>query len=205
MGFFDRVKGTVEEAGKNITTAASDNIEIVKCNSAIRTCETKIRDTYTEIGERYYNSTEEMSRADFDDLFEKIQFQQNEITGLKKKLQDLKGVEICKSCGREVARNSKFCQWCGAPNEPEKTWNQEMSCPNCHAPLTGAETFCGECGTKIEWPEQAEEIEKPLTCFACGAEIKETDLFCQNCGTPVKQAETVTDAAETEESVEDAE
>lgn len=199
MGFFDRVKGTVEEAGKNISTVASDNIEIVRCTSAIKTCEGKIKEIYTEIGERYYNSETDMTREEFSDLFEKIQYQQKEMQDLKKKLQDLKGVEICKVCGEEVSRGSKFCKWCGAPVEPEGTAGSEISCPNCHAPLKGNESFCGECGTKIEWAseeieqpaegteESAVELKKQLICTTCGEVLTEMDAFCKNCGTPVNK------------------
>ena len=196
MGFFDRVKGTVEEAGKNISIVASDNIEIVKCSYAIKTCEGKIREIYTEIGERYYKSETDMTREEFSDLFEKIQYQQKEMADLKKKLQDLKGVEICKSCGEEISRGSKFCKWCGASIEPEKPETSGMVCPKCHAPLNGNEIFCGECGTKIEWPAEEQEqpaeepiveLKKPLICTTCGEPLNEADAFCKNCGTPVNK------------------
>lgn len=202
MGFFDRVKGTVEEAGKNISTAASDNIEIVKCNSAVKTCEAKIKELYTEIGERYYNAETDMSRADFADLFEQVQKQQSEIAGLKKKLQDLKGVEVCKICGQEISRGSRFCKWCGAAVEQEKPASSGKVCPNCHAPLNGNEIFCGECGAKIEWPQEeqsaeeqpaeeqgepTEQIKTPAVCAVCGAPLEEADAFCKNCGAPVNK------------------
>lgn len=209
MGFFDRVRGTVEEAGKNITTVASDNIEIVKCNSAIRACDAKIREIYTEIGERYYKSDEDVTKEEFSDLFKKIQNQENEKDGLKKKLQDLKGVEICSSCGREVSRGSKFCEWCGFPVEAKKASNSRMVCPKCHAALNGNEIFCGECGTKIEWPEEddekaMEDTYSPCICSTCGEELKETDAFCPNCGSPVekKQEETIVESEQDIEQVE---
>lgn len=195
MGFWNIVKDTAEEAGKKITTVASDNIEIAKCSSAIKECKERIKGIYMEIGERYYNAEDNVTRGAFGDLFEKIQYQQNELKGLEKRLQDLKGVKLCKSCGKEISTSSRFCKWCGLPVETDEPEDTGMSCPNCHAPLTGTEMFCGECGAKIEWPskvaeQSAKEVKKALICSECGQELKETDLFCKYCGTPVKKAET---------------
>ncbi len=41
MGFFDRATKTVETMGKNVSKAAKDNMEIVKCSSAIESCDEK--------------------------------------------------------------------------------------------------------------------------------------------------------------------
>ena len=58
MNFFNRATNAVEAMGKNVSKAAKDNVEIVRCSSAIDSCEEKIKTAYMEIGKRYYNSEE---------------------------------------------------------------------------------------------------------------------------------------------------
>ena len=132
---------------------------------------------------RQYNSEEEPSREMFADLYEIIQENQKQIEDLRNRLQELKGVIICKVCGTELSRDAKFCRNCGSHIEhiaevPVST----AVCWNCHSPLTGNEKFCGSCGAKIE----KEQPEKPLICPVCGGELKDTDVFCKLCGSPVK-------------------
>lgn len=193
MNFFNRATNAVETMGKNVSKAAKDNVEIVRCSSAIDSCEEKIKAAYTEIGKRYYNSDEEPSREMFDDLFETIQENQKQIENLRNRLQQLKGVVICKVCGAESSRNAKFCRNCGSQIEHiEDVSASTAVCWNCHRPLTGNEKFCASCGAKLEEAQteqletEDEQLEKPLICPACGEELKDTDVFCKSCGSPVK-------------------
>ena len=43
MNFFDRATNAVETMGKNVSKVAKDNVEIVRCSSAIDSCEEKIK------------------------------------------------------------------------------------------------------------------------------------------------------------------
>lgn len=43
MNFFNRATNAVEAMGKNVSKAAKDNVEIVRCSSAIDSCEEKIK------------------------------------------------------------------------------------------------------------------------------------------------------------------
>lgn len=195
MNFFNRATNAVEAMGKNVSKVAKDNMEIMKCSSAIDSCEEKIKSVYTEIGKRYYNSGEELSRESFMDLFEVIQFNQRQIEELRDRLQDLKGVMICKECGTELSRDAKFCRNCGAKIEYRDVAPVSAAvCWNCHSPLNGNEKFCGVCGANVEQTINNEEgtetqeiqAEQPLTCPVCGEELKETDVFCKSCGNPVR-------------------
>lgn len=42
MNFFNRATNAVETMGKNVSKAAKDNMEIMKCSSAIDSCKEKI-------------------------------------------------------------------------------------------------------------------------------------------------------------------
>ena len=114
MGFFDRVKGTVEEAGKNIPIVASDNIEIVKCSSAIKTCEEKIREIYTEIGERYYKSETDMTREDFPTYSKRFSINRKKWPA-EEPIVELEKPLICTACGEMLNEADAFCKNCGTP------------------------------------------------------------------------------------------
>lgn len=150
MNFFDRATNAMENMGKNVSKVAKDNVEIAKCTSAIKSCEEKLNSVYAEIGKKYYHSKPEVSRETFSALFDVIQQYQNQIDDLRKRLQELKGITICKSCGAELSRGAKFCRSCGAQQivqpeiEPATT-----VCWNCHSPLTGSERFCTVCGANL--------------------------------------------------------
>ena len=47
MNFFNRATNAVETMGKNVSKAAKDNMEIMKCSSAIDSCKEKIELIYS--------------------------------------------------------------------------------------------------------------------------------------------------------------
>lgn len=180
MNFFNKATNAVEAMGKNVSKAAKDNVEIVKCSSAIDSCEKKIKEVYTEIGDRYYNSDPDVSRDAFADLFEVVDANKKQIEELKERLQNLKGIVICKECGTELSKDAKFCRSCGAkieqpvkPVQPD-TLPASAICWNCHSPLTGNEKFCVACGAKIERPEPDEKQPEPVV--QAEAEKEETSV-----------------------------
>ena len=86
MNFFNRATNAVETMGKNVSKAAKDNMEIMKCSSAIDSCKEKIELVYMEIGERYYNTEGEVSKEEFSDLFTEIENNQKQTSGKLRKL-----------------------------------------------------------------------------------------------------------------------
>ncbi|MBN1777452.1 MAG: SPFH domain-containing protein [Clostridiales bacterium] len=51
----------------------------------------------------------------------------------------------CVSCGKRIAKGSKFCPHCGAAQSP-----QEKTCTKCGAKMDADAKFCPECGQKSE-------------------------------------------------------
>ncbi|MFP3951828.1 MAG: zinc ribbon domain-containing protein [Candidatus Bathyarchaeia archaeon] len=49
---------------------------------------------------------------------------------------------ICPRCGKPAGQG-KFCVNCGAPLELQE-------CPNCGTKVPAGQTFCGECGTRLQ-------------------------------------------------------
>ena len=98
---------------------------------------------------RQYNSEEEPSREMFADLYEIIQENQKQIEDLRNRLQELKGVIICKVCGTELSRDAKFCGSCGAKIEKEQP-EKPLICPVCGGELKDTDVFCKLCGSPVK-------------------------------------------------------
>lgn len=60
----------------------------------------------------------------------------------------------CAKCGRENDDHFKFCQGCGANLAEQRAQAAEpqwpANCPQCAAPVTPGQRFCGSCGCRIE-------------------------------------------------------
>jgi len=62
-------------------------------------------------------------------------------------------------------------------------------CPSCNAIMEDDALFCGECGTKFEVEEVADQVEETTApqekkCIHCGETIEEDNAFCPYCGKP---------------------
>lgn len=62
-------------------------------------------------------------------------------------------------------------------------------CPKCKTMMEDDALFCGECGTKFEVEEVADQVEETAApqekkCIHCGETIEEDSAFCPYCGKP---------------------
>ncbi len=53
-------------------------------------------------------------------------------------------------------------------------------CPNCENIVDNETVFCGDCGTRIDPPEEADE--QSVLCGCCGAKNDKDKHFCIKCG-----------------------
>lgn len=63
----------------------------------------------------------------------------------------------CKQCGAEIKEGAKFCQACGAKQEPPEP---QRFCMACGAPLKGGTAFCTSCGAAVgagAWPNPQQQ------------------------------------------------
>ena len=56
------------------------------------------------------------------------------------------GSNVCKECGKENKKSSKFCAYCGASLAKD----QKMHCTKCGTEIENDASFCPSCGNKIE-------------------------------------------------------
>lgn len=76
-------------------------------------------------------------------------------------------------------------------------------CPSCNAIMEDDALFCGECGTKFEVEEVADQVEETTApqekkCIHCGETIEEDSAFCPYCG----KSQVVVEAKEPEPEAE---
>ncbi|XP_065833600.1 double zinc ribbon and ankyrin repeat-containing protein 1-like [Oscarella lobularis] len=55
----------------------------------------------------------------------------------------------CTKCGRQIARNARFCDWCGT-TKPVVRSSQPVACKKCSASNQPSAQFCSSCGSGIE-------------------------------------------------------
>ncbi len=66
-----------------------------------------------------------------------------------------------------------------------------MNCQKCGCQVSSNDTFCPECGSKIEVQYNASQGYQRQFCPDCGTEVLENDMFCPGCGRNIKAAEPV--------------
>ncbi len=84
----------------------------------------------------------------------------------------------CVKCNSELPDGAKFCNACGASQEPAK-------CVKCGAELPAGAKFCNGCGASQEAPK-TEEMKK---CARCGTEMPKDFKFCDGCGASQEAAQ----------------
>ncbi|MCW6701978.1 zinc ribbon domain-containing protein [Anaerococcus sp. NML200537] len=102
---------------------------------------------------------------------------------------------ICKNCGHENEKNSKFCEKCGSKLEeikPEIIEEKKDTkvCPKCGFANDKDSKFCQSCGSKLEniKPAIIEEKKDSKACPKCGFENDKESKFCESCGSKLDEA-----------------
>ena len=161
MNIFDNISKAVAGAGNK----TKDISETVRLNSLITQNGNAIRGLYTKIGENYVKMYKENPDQALAEFVGQIISLENQNIEYRKKIEQLKGIKICKACGAENSNGSLFCNICGAKFEEEQPANIGAGrCSNCGAALTEGMKFCTSCGTPVPVSEPVHEnpvYEKP--------------------------------------------
>ena len=186
MGFFDDLGKRVSDVGQRAVQKTQEMSEVARFNSMITQNESKINDIYYQIGKLYAN----VHFVGMVKTVNELEQQNNEI---RKKIQDVKGVQRCPKCGAEVPKEAAFCNFCGTPM-PKNDFNEALAdgvqCPRCGAIVKKGMRFCTSCGQAMPSPENQmksadtpEQEIKEKKCPKCGATVGNDSVFCAECGT----------------------
>lgn len=106
----------------------------------------------------------------------------------------------------EIRTRPEFAELAGMIQNAENTIKElevqlsvtkgEVQCKNCGNFVPSDNTFCPNCGTKVEVPVAPQQPQdgapqagasNGAVCVKCGAPLAADSAFCTNCGTPVNQ------------------
>lgn len=159
MGFFNDLKDTLVDTGKDISGKAKTSADNAKLKSQIKDNEKAIENLVVQVGYRYLERCPEEIDPEYADLIGEIRRLQNENLSLQNSL-----------AANSAPAGSRQCANCGQYNAPEAK-------------------FCVGCGAELKMPEPVqEEAPAPSKfCTACGGANAPEAAFCVNCGKPFNQ------------------
>lgn len=120
MNFFQRIK---DGAGK-VTDRAQNAVEIGRLNTQIANIEREMDLYFQRMGEVFYEgyTRKDMSNAEKEmlELAKTCDLLSEERSEVRAKIAELKNERLCVSCGKAVAEDALFCQYCGHKLEKSK-------------------------------------------------------------------------------------
>lgn len=193
MAFWDNLSQKASETTVKAMQKAKEMSDIAKLNSMISEEETKINNTYYQIGKLYVAMHHQDYEEEFVGMITAIGEAGEKIKSYKQQVQDIKGVACCTQCGAEVQAGVAFCSSCGAPMPKTQQTNMEdlVRCEGCGAMVKKEARFCTSCGKPMVQPmtfevesvsETDNEKIEDKVCSVCGAKVEDDAAFCTECG-----------------------
>ena len=164
MAFFDNLGKKASEMTAKAMQKAQELSETTKLNSLISEEEKKINNTYYQIGKLYVSLHSEDSEETFAGMIASVAEGEQKISGYRRQIQDIKGIQRCEKCGAEVARGVAFCSSCGAPMPKAETpapAEDQVRCESCGAMVKRGMRFCTFCGKPLTPPAAPAVPEAP--------------------------------------------
>ncbi len=192
MAFWDNLSQKASETTAKAMQKAKEMSDIAKFNSMISEEETKINNTYYQVGKLYVTMHSHNHEEEFAGMIATIEESEEKIRNYRQQIQDIKGVTRCAQCGAEVQAGVAFCSSCGAPMPKVQPVNTDdmVRCESCGAMVKKGVRFCTSCGKPMVQMTVPETTSVPVTesekqnrvCPNCGAKIETGVTFCTECG-----------------------
>lgn len=191
MNFLKDLFKNISNFTKVVIQKIKDTIEIIKIKNLIKKHNIQLNEIFFQIGESFVKTP----TNDLTELSGKAKKFIENIDALNRRIEDIKGVERCKKCGKEIFEGEVFCGYCGAPTpKPEPKVEDAVKCEVCGNVLNSENNFCVFCGNGLsEKQTPQKETENPTVefsvrkCHRCGAVIEEENgRFCSDCGAELR-------------------
>ncbi len=191
MNFFKKILKNIIDFAKFVVQKFKDAIEIIKIKNLTKKHNIQLNEIFFQIGESFIKTPAD----DVTELSKKAKEFITSIELLNRRIEDIKGVERCKKCGKEIFKGEVFCGYCGAPTpKPEPKVEDAIKCEVCGNVLNSENNFCVFCGNGLsEKQTPQKETENPKVefsirkCHRCGAVIEEENgRFCSDCGAELR-------------------
>lgn len=186
MAFWDNLGLKASETTAKAVQKAKDLSDVAKLNAMISEEETKINNTYYQIGKLYFALHASNPEDDFISFIHTIIDANQKAESYKQQIMDIRGVQRCPKCGAEIQAGVAFCSACGAqlPREKAPVSEETIKCSNCGAIVKKGVRFCTSCGKPMEYsaaatapapePAPAPSPVPVLTPETAAAEVPET-------------------------------
>lgn len=191
MAFWDNLGQKASDTTTKAMQKAKEMADIAKLNSMISEEETKINNSYYQVGKLYVTMHPHDHEEEFAGMISSLAEAEEKIKNYRQQIQDIKGVQRCEKCGAEVANGSAFCSSCGAtmPKIQTPVATDVVKCQNCGTEVKKGMRFCTSCGKPMETisvapvaQEATVEATQEKVCFNCGAKVEDGVAFCTECG-----------------------
>ena len=172
MSFFDLFSKVTKDFGnkaqemtKDIKGKLEEQQAIARLKYQENEADSQIKNTYTAIGEMYYNLHKDDPESEMETQFQIIADALERKAQYEQQIKDLKNENTCPNCGAVISKEVLFCPNCGTKIErPEPEEPKQKVCPVCGAPVDEEDMFCTNCGASIRddsKPEFEQEEKKP--------------------------------------------
>ena len=194
MALFDNLSRKASEVSARAVQKTKEFSDITRLNAQISEEEKRQNNYYYQLGKQYYSIHSSDHEDIFKPLISSIVESELKLLDMKKRVQDLKGVQRCDRCGAEVEKGAAFCSSCGSPM-PQVAASAASSdtivCASCGAKVKKGTRFCTSCGKPMEQPAvvQVEYEQDAVKCPNCGADLEAGSVFCTECGTHINSRE----------------
>lgn len=191
MAFWDNFSQKASETTARAMQKAKEMSDVAKLNTMISEEETKINNTYYQIGKLYVSMHLQEHEEEFAGMISSLVESEEKIQSYRQQIQDIKGVTRCTQCGAAVQSGAAFCSSCGASMPKVRVANTDdlVQCKNCGAMVKKDVRFCTSCGKPMDQFEiETTSDQDPMVeeqnnvCPGCGAKLKAGVLFCTECG-----------------------
>ncbi len=167
MSFFDQFSKVTKDFGnkaqemtKDIKGKLEEQQAISRLNSQISEAKSQIKNTYTAIGEMYYNAHKDDEENAMQSQFQLIAEAMEKIAQCEQQIKDIKNENTCPNCGAAVSKDALFCPNCGTKIEKSQPQAEEPKakvCPVCGEPVDDEDLFCTNCGAPVKEETPSEE------------------------------------------------
>lgn len=160
MSLFSKKKSLSisKDVSINTNKKSKDYGDISKLDKKANEEENSMRDSYTKLGEIYYECYGENCMDDkLLPICNVIKESKRVIQSCEKQILFIQGIKLCPNCGRKLTLDSVYCNKCGAKTEEydsNKGTNvtsklKIIKCRECGSDNTSDTVFCTNCGAKI--------------------------------------------------------
>ena len=120
MAFFEDLGKKLSKVGEVAAEKTKEVAEFTKTNAKILDVQNKLDKAYIEVGKKYLELNPANDDEDMKSVVDVVYALEDQLRGLRKQLQDLKGTVNCDVCGASCATEATFCSKCGAELKKEE-------------------------------------------------------------------------------------